>query len=295
VSQFWAEVSLFYCALAWGATFYLVKDALAGVDALVLVAYRFFLSAILLLPWVLTRAERARGRYLKESAILAVLLSALYITQTIGLGLTSAANSGFITGLFVLFVPLFLLFFFRQPPTFMQWVSVAIAVLGLWFLTGGLRSANAGDAVTIVSAAAYAAHLLATDRAVREDADVVVMAFHQFWMTGLIASFFAGALGRSFTALTPRSAATIAFLSVIPTATAFYLQMRAQKTVAPLKVSLIFTLEPVFAAVFAWTLGGEPFSKRAAVGGGLIVAAMILGEISKLDAVKGQRKEILST
>ncbi len=292
MSPSWAELSLVYCAAVWGATFFMVKDALSGVDPVALVAHRFFLSAALLAPFALTRPSRAK--HLKESFLLAVLLFLLYVSQTIGLVYTSASNSGFITGLFVIFVPLFLLFFFGRPPTKVQWASSVMALAGLWLLTGGVRSANFGDAITVIAAATYAGHLLATDKYVRADADALVLAFHQFWMTGVLAAAYAVATGRSF-AFTGRSAGTIAFLAVVPTLSAFFLQMRAQKTVPPVKVSLIFSLEPVFAAVFAWTIGGEPFSPARAAGGGLIVAAMMAGELSKLDLLKGRKKEILPT
>jgi drug/metabolite transporter (DMT)-like permease len=293
VSPSWAELGLVYCAAVWGATFFLVKDALAGVDPIAMVAHRFLLSALLLSPWALTRP--ARLRHLKESAALAVLLVLLYVSQTVGLGLTTASNSGFITGLFVIFVPLFLLVFLRRAPTKVQWASSALALAGLWLLTGGIRAANAGDAITLIAAATYAGHLLATDVYVRADADVLILAFHQFWMTGVLAAAAALAAGRSFAVATPRAAGTIVFLAVVPTLSAFFLQMRAQKTVPPVKVSLIFSLEPVFAALFAWTAGGEPFSPGRAAGGGLIVAAMIAGELSKLDLRRGRKKEILPT
>ncbi len=288
----WAELGLVYCAAVWGATFFLVKDALAGVDAVAMVADRFLLSALLLAPFALAR--RARARHLKESALLAVLLFLLYVSQTIGLKYTTASNSGFITGLFVIFVPAFLLIFLRRPPTRAQWASSALALAGLWLLTGGVRRANFGDAITLIAAATYAAHLLATDRFVRADADVIVLAFHQFWMTGVLAAAYAAASRRSFS-VSPRAGATIAFLAGVPTLSAFFLQMKAQKSVAPVKVSLIFSLEPVFAALFAWTLGGEPFSPGRAAGGALIVAAMMAGELAKLAPKRGRQKEILPT
>jgi drug/metabolite transporter (DMT)-like permease len=285
------ELGLVYCAAVWGATFFMVKDALAGVDPVAMVAQRFLLSALLLAPWALTRA--ARFKHLKESFILAVLLFLLYVSQTIGLVYTSASNSGFITGLFVIFVPLFLLLFFGKPPTPVQWGSSLLALGGLWLLTGGIKSANFGDGITLIAAATYAGHLLATDKFVRADADALILAFHQFWMTGLLAALFALATGRSFAVGSTRAAGTIVFLAVVPTLSAFFIQMKAQKTVAPVKVSLIFSLEPVFAALFAWTVGGEAFAPARAAGGALIVAAMMAGELSKLDLVKGRRKEIL--
>ncbi|MDE2510519.1 MAG: DMT family transporter [Elusimicrobia bacterium] len=287
----WAELGLFYCAAVWGATFFMVKDALNGVDPVSLVAHRFLLSAFLLAPWALTRP--ARFKHLKESAILAVLLFLLYVSQTIGLGYTTASNSGFITGLFVIFVPIFLLMFFGRPPTKVQWASSLLALGGLWFLTGGIRSANFGDLITLIAAATYAGHLLATDKYVRADADALILAFHQFWMTGLLAAAMAFFTGRSFAVGSSHAVGTIVFLAVVPTLSAFFIQMWAQKTVQPVKVSLVFSLEPVFAALFAWTLGGEPFSPGRAAGGGLIVLAMMAGEISKLDLLKGRRKEVL--
>lgn len=287
----WAELGLFYCAAVWGATFFMVKDALAGVDPVSMVAERFLLSALLLAPWAFTRPTRFR--HLKESAILAVLLFLLYVSQTIGLKYTTASNSGFITGLFVIFVPIFLLIFFRRPPTKVQWASSLLALGGLWLLTGGIRRANFGDLITLIAAATYAGHLLVTDTYVRADADTLILAFHQFWMTGLLAGIMSLLTGRSFAVGSAHAVGTIAFLAAVPTLSAFFIQMRAQKTVPPVKVSLIFSLEPVFAALFAWTLGGEPFAPGRAAGGGLIVLAMMSGELSKLDLLRGRRKEIL--
>jgi drug/metabolite transporter (DMT)-like permease len=289
---FRAEAGLVYCAAVWGATFFMVKGALSGVDPIAMVAHRFLLSAVLLAPFALTRPTRFS--HLKESFILAVLLFLLYVSQTIGLAYTTASNSGFITGLFVIFVPLFLLAFFGKPPTAVQWGSSGLALVGLWLLTGGIRSANFGDAITLIAAATYAGHLLATDKYVRADADALILAFHQFWMTGVLAALTALALGRPFSiAAAGNARGTIVFLALVPTLSAFFIQMRAQKTVAPVKVSLIFSLEPVFAAIFAWTVGGEPFSAARAAGGALIVAAMMAGELSKLDLRKGRKKEIL--
>lgn len=286
-----ADLGLLYCAAVWGSTFPMVKAVLGAVDPAALVAYRFLLSALLLLPWVLARKRRLL--LLKESGILAGILAALYLTQTVGLRYTSASNSGFITGLFVLFVPLFLLLFFGQPPTGPQWAASGAAVAGLWLLTGGPGEFNRGDALTILSAVTYAGHLLATDRYVRADADPVLLAFHQFWMTGLLALGTAAGLGRPLEVSGLHAWGVIFFLALVPTLSAFLVQMLAQKRTAPIKVSLLFSLEPVFAALFAWTLGGEAFLPARAAGGGLIVAAMVAGELSRLPLLKGRRKEVL--
>jgi len=180
--QWLYDTGLFYCARIWGSTFFIVKDVVASVDPVALTGYRFFISALALAPWALTRPHPLR--VLKEGVILGALLLLLYVTQTAGLVYTTASNSGFITGTFIFFVPLFLLLFLREKPTAGQWMAVALAVAGLWLLTGGISGFNRGDALTVFAAMAYAGHLLATDRFVKADEDTVLLAFHQFWFCG---------------------------------------------------------------------------------------------------------------
>lgn len=275
-----AEIGLVYCAAVWGAAFYLVKAALAGVDAEALVAYRFLLSAALILPWVL-RKKNIFAPW-RQAAGLAALLVILYLSQTLGLQYTSASNSGFITGLFVLFVPIFLFLFFRKSPQPWQWAAAVLAAAGLWRLTGGVTEFNKGDSWTLLAAMTYAGHLLATDHCVKAEGDLALLAFHQFWMTGLAALALGVATGRPLTVKTPAAASVILFLAAVPTLSAFYIQLAAQKSTSPLKVSLIFSLEPVFAGLFAWTLGGEVFIAGRALGGGMIVAAMILSDLDRV-------------
>ena len=285
------QLGLLYCAAVWGATFYLIKDALHGVHPVVLVGYRFSLCAILLGP---VHALRARGAplapgALKDGAVLAALLSLLYVTQTAGLAWTTASNSGFITGLFVVFVPALLYIARRQVPAPSEGLAVALAVAGLWLLTGGPRGINRGDAVTLASALAYAAHLLYTDRCVRAGRDLVALAFHQFWMTGAACLLMAGAMKCPFGVADVRTAGVIAFLALVPTLSAFFIQMAAQRCVEPMLVSLTFSTEPVFAALFAWTLGGELFKPLSAAGGALIVLAMAVSGLSSKAPVAAGR------
>jgi len=287
----WSDIGLFYCAAVWGSTFIVTKGALAAVDPVVMVGIRFAISAALLLPWALRRP--AFSRHMAEGFALSLFLAALYITQTVGLLYTSASSSGFITGLFIIFVPLFMFLFRGRRPARSQLVSAGLALAGMWLLTGGVSGFNAGDALTLAAAASYAAHLIITDKFVKADADTVLLAFHQFWMVSAIA--FAAALlrGSAFAVAGAGGWGVIVFLAVFPTLTAFFIQMLAQRRSEPFKVGIIFTLEPVFAALFAWTLGGERFVAVKAAGGLLIVSGMLAGELSKLRLKKAAGKEVL--
>jgi len=175
----------------------------------------------------------------------------------------------------------------------MQWVSGALAVCGLWLLTGGVSGINKGDWLTLAAAASYSAHLITTDKFVKAEADTLLLAFHQFWMVAAI-SLAAALLAGSPLGVTAASGWwVIIFLAVFPTLTAFVIQMVAQKHSEPFKVGIIFTLEPVFAAMFAWTLGGETFAWNKAAGGLLIVSGMLAGELSKFNFARVRRKEVL--
>lgn len=270
-----ADIGLFYAAAVWGATFFMVKDALDGIHAVTMVAYRFLLAGVLMLGYLLV-THRPVLRDLGKSALLAVILWSLYMSQTIGLGITTASNSGFITGLFVAFVPLFLRTVFRRKPTIMELVASVVSLVGLWILTGGMSHFNAGDALTLIAAMAYALHLLFADKYIKAGIDPYVISCQQFLFVGLFSLVTCLVLRLPFDVGSTRIAGTVLFLALFPTLSAFLIQMVAQKIRSPLRVSLIFALEPLFAAIFAWTLGGETFLLRGAIGGLCIAGALVI-------------------
>ncbi|HOW89081.1 MAG TPA: DMT family transporter [Elusimicrobiales bacterium] len=284
-----ADIGLVYCAAVWGSTFFAVKGALASVDPVALVALRFLGAALLMLPLAARRAKLYHR--LKEGFVLAVIHAALYLAQTVGLVYTSASNSGFITGLFIIFIPVLLFLLRGERPSPAQGVSAVLAMLGLWLLTGGIGGFNRGDMLTLAAAAAYAAHVVYTDKYSKAGADPVMLAFHQFWIIAVIAFALAWASGRPLAVSGAGTWRVLAFLAVFPTFTAFYVQVAAQKESVPFRVGLIFTLEPVFAAIFAWTLGGETFVPVKAVGGSLIVAGMLVSELGGLVSGRAAAEE----
>jgi drug/metabolite transporter (DMT)-like permease len=285
------DLGLVYCAAIWGSTFIVTKLALTHVHPGTMVGIRFLISAFLLLPLALRRPSFSR--HMKEGFVLSVFLSLLYLTQTTGLLYTSASNSGFITGLFIIFIPVFLFFARGERPKRLEAVSAGLAVAGLWLLTGGMSGFNLGDGLTLIAAAAYSAHLIITDRYVKAEADTVLLAFHQFWMIAAISFFIAAVMGYPAAVTGARGWWIIIFLAIFPTLSAFYIQMLAQKHSEPFKVGIIFTLEPVFSALFAWTLGGEDFFWIKAAGGFLIVSGMLLGEMAKFRQRRAAAKEVL--
>ncbi len=270
-----ADLGLFYSAAIWGATFFIVKSTLADIDPVILVAYRFLLAGLILLAFALITRRPIKAGW-GRAVWVGFLLWMLYVPQTIGLGYTTASNSGFITGLFVAFVPLFLLTIFRRRPSIMEIIASMIALLGLWILTGGLVDINIGDMLTLVTAITYALHLLYSDKYMKTGIDPFVFSCQQFLTVGVL-SLIAGFLfNLPFGIGSATAVGNILFLTLFPTLLAFVIQMMAQKIRSPLRVSLIFALEPVFAAMFAWTLGNEIFVPHRAAGGLMIFLALVI-------------------
>ncbi len=280
-----ANFGLFYAAAIWGSTFFLVKEALTGIDPVIMVAYRFLLAGIILAIYLLIKRQNL-FQDLRKGVMLAIILWLLYIPQTVGLKYTTASNSGFITGLFVAFVPIFMVSIFKRIPTIMEVLASCVALGGLWVLTGGLKEINIGDILTLVAAMTYALHLLFSDKFMKQGIDPVRIACQQFITVGFL-SIISGAIFQLPFGIKTSSALNITvFLALFPTMSAFVIQLMAQKIISPLRVSLIFALEPVFAGIFAWTLGGEKFELHSAVGGLLIFAALVLSGIRSRPVIK---------
>jgi drug/metabolite transporter (DMT)-like permease len=275
-----AHLGLFYSAAIWGSTFFVVKSLLDDVDPVVLVGYRFLMAGLLLLLFLLAKRKSVL-KGLGRAVWLGFLLWMLYIPQTIGLKYTTAANSGFITGLFVAFVPLFLRTIFRRKPSLMEVIASGISLVGLWVLTGGLVDINIGDMLTLIAAMTYALHVLYSDRYMKAGIDPVTICCQQFLVVGILSIITALIFDLPFTVASSGAIWMILFLTLFPTLSAFVIQMTAQKIVSPLRVSLIFAFEPVFAGLFAWTLGGEQVVMHRALGGLLIFAALVVSGLPK--------------
>lgn len=280
----------------------MVKGVLQHIDPVVLVGYRFTAAALLIGLWLLWRRVPL-WHGLRHGLFLGFILWILYVAQTIGLGITTASNSGFITGLFIVFVPLTNWLLYRRRARIRHLAAVGLSLIGLWLLTGGAGGINAGDLMTLAAAVTYAIHVIYAGRClgergeqrIGEQVDPWVLNFQQMLTVGLLALLTAvaqgglsaggrdldlmGSLSQQFAVTSSAAWWTLLFLMLFPTITAYVAQLFGQRIVSATRAALIFTMEPVFAALFAWTLGREPFLALSALGGALMVAAMLVSEI----------------
>lgn len=272
-----------FLALVWGGTFVVVKTALPDVSTMCFLALRFGLASACMLALfgrLFTRLpHRELWPGLRGGFITGVLLWLGFGLQTWGLERTTAGNSGFLTGLYIVLVPLFSAAAYRRWPRVPELVGIAIGSGGIVLLTApssGLRL-NLGDVLTIGCAIVFAGHLLTLGYfSQRERFEAVAVG--QVICTCVLSSF-----GLLFEP--PRIVwnAHVVFAlivtGVVATAVAFALQCWAQQFTTATRAALILALEPVFSYLAAVAFAGEVVTARSVIGGTLILAGILVVEL----------------
>jgi drug/metabolite transporter (DMT)-like permease len=277
-----ADLALLVLTLFWGTTFLLVKNALAGTSAGAFLLLRFGVASVALgLVWLVRRDRITPGLW-RHGVLLGLAMFGGFAFQTLGLGYTTPARSGFLTGLSVLIVPFIARFLLRRRVTAFAWVGVAFATLGLLALTrpfGGEISAavRLGDALTVCCAVAYAFQIVFTSEWSPRHA-LPAIVFVQV-ATTLVGSVLLLPLEPLRVGSGPALAGTVLFTGLGMTAAAFFIMNWAQRHTTAVRAALIFSLEPVAAALFSNLVGGEPLGAWDLVGGGLIVLGVAAGEL----------------
>lgn len=267
--------SLVLITIVWGSTFVIVKDALDTISAPLLLAGRFTLAAIAL-SWV--GFDR---RAIKPALWLGLLGFVGFASQTVGLGITSASNAAFITGLSVVLTPVVAAVFWRRPLLRRDYIAALVGFVGLAIIAtrDGLSAVNAGDLLILITALSYAVFIVYLGE-IGRDVNANSLAFMQHVPMALLAWIWvAPNIGEI--AMVPFSTwVAVAFLALVATAGVAILQVHAQRVVPAQLAALVFGLEPVFAAVFAYALLGEVLGWRGVVGGVLLVVAIAYSQVA---------------
>lgn len=279
-----ADAALVVAAFFFGTTFLLVQGALDEADPVPFLAVRFLIAGAVL--WLLGRRRPATSGELRHGVAAGLALLVAYVLQTIGLQYTNQSTSAFITYLLVVLVPLLSFVALGRRPHPLTVVGLVPAVAGLGLLTGGAGvSFGRGEALTIGCAFAFAVHMIVLgETAARHDAiRLTCVQVTTVGLACLVASPFTGGLAMPAAAL-----GAAAFTGVFATALAFFAMVWAQRIVSPTRAALILLLEPVFAAVVARATG-ESLPATAALGGALILLAVIVSEV--VPTLVGTRRE----
>lgn len=279
VRRYWIQAALIAVAAVWGATFIVVKDAVAAYPLYSFLALRFgiaVLAFLVLFPDALRRLDPAVAGVGVSAGL---FLCAGYVFQTWGLQDTTASKAAFITGMFVVITPLMQAVLLRVVPRAVTLAGVALAVAGLWLLSGASASGwNIGDTRVLLCAVAYSAHMIVLGGVGRRH-DPLALTLVQLLTTALVCAGFALALERPL-ALPARTDVWIALLvtGVLASAVAFAVQTYAQRHIPPARTALILISEPAFGGLFGW-FAGESLGVSGVVGAALILGGMGLAEL----------------
>lgn len=260
---------LVLAAMAFGATFVVVKDTLDGIPPLALVAWRFLIGALALLAL----SFPTRTRLWRDGAIAGVWLFLGYAFQTAGLQSTGATNSALITGLYVVFTPLIVAAWNRRAPIPWVIVGTVLAFMGLVLLTveDGL-TLTTGDLLTVVCALGFAGHIAYLSRRARFH-PVIPFTGVQLLTTSALA--FIGSLILEGPQLpSPDVIPALIGLGLGVSAVAYLLQVWAQTRLGPSRTAVILSLEPVFGVAFGVVLLDERLGVAGWIGAAVIVGAI---------------------
>ena len=276
-----ADLALAGVALAWGASFVVIKDALAVMPPHTLLLLRFAVATVALAALFPRAVSAVSARALATGVMLGALLWASFALQTVGLVFTTPAKSAFLTALYVLLVPLLNRALFGARFTRPVRIGIALAFAGLTLLAHpeDLSRVNRGDVLTVGCALAFALHIVLLGRAAPA-LPAPALALIQLAVVCALSLVAALAWESPSLVLPPRAWAAVLFLGLACSAFAFLVQTWAQRHTAPSRVALLFSLESVFAALLSVALLGERLTPGEWAGGCLVVAGVLVAELA---------------
>ncbi|MBU0475719.1 MAG: DMT family transporter [Bacteroidetes bacterium] len=286
------EVNLLIVTLLWSATFVIVKGSLEDISSMLFIGLRFLIAGLILLPIVIRQKLDWKNSKLLPPIFLGVLLFLGFATQTVGLKHTSATKSAFLTGSAVAIIPFLQLIIEKKKPKTGPLIGVAVVLIGILFLSGGnsivtlltdiVTNFNFGDFLTLICAVFFALYVVYLD---------MLSAKYIFWMLLIIQIGVSAILSFSTAIifdfinyeslrveLTTQLSFGIIYTSIFATLFTTTLQTKYQKLVSPTKAGIVYSFEPIFAAIIAFVFLSERISPFGLLGAILIFVGLIISE-----------------
>jgi drug/metabolite transporter (DMT)-like permease len=279
-----ANLYLLCVSIIWGATFPIIRNAVAEINPFLFVGLRFLLGSFLLVPVLGGSLRTTNKKILISCALLGLINGAAYATQTIGLQTVASARAAFITGLSVVLIPLFAPFFKLGHLTFLDMLCSLICLFGLYVLTGanlhGITYGDAWVAFSSVLTALVICYLQRLSFDLKDHASMT-LAFYVVLFSAPLPLLFS--IHANFAQVwQPAALFGLLFCALAATSFVFYIQATYQRLTTVPKAALIYALEPVFAALFGYLINGEPITYHMLVGGLIILASLTLAPLLQL-------------
>jgi drug/metabolite transporter (DMT)-like permease len=284
MSRLQADLLLLLVALIWGAAFVAQKNALAHVGSFTFIAARFSISALLVLPLALRECAKSKDvtinrTHIFDVALLCVSFAGAVILQQVGLEKTSVTNAGFLTGLYVLFVPVICRFIYKQTFSLLIYPAALLSVIGVFFLSGGkITAISSGDGLVLLCAVGFAIQVALIGKIMTAVKAPFRICLLQYASCALIALLAALAFEHPALENIKKAILPILYAGAISGGIAYTLQVVAQQYTSASDSAVILSGESVFAALTAAIMNGERLSAMGFTGCLLIIAAILMVE-----------------
>ena len=288
------NIALLLTALVWGSGFVAQRLGNEILPPMTFNSIRQIMAGFVLLP-VLTvslhnsgylsreKSTASQISFRRRKAMIGGLICGVFMmvgsmTQQIGLVTIEAGKSGFISSIYIVFVPLFSVILGGSvKPRSLFCIAMAIAGFGVMSLKGGLGTIGKGDWITLISAACFAAQIVAVSYFLDRNNDIL-LSVTQMFFCGIVGIVIAMILEHPEIGAVAEGLPLLLYMTFFPTATGFTLQIVGQKYTDSSSAALLMSLESVFALVFGMLILHEMMSVREMIGAGIIFAATILGQ-----------------
>ena len=280
-----ATAALILVTAVWGLTFVQVKDAVELYPLFAFLAVRYAIAGVALAPPALGRLRGLGRDGLGAGGGLGVLVALGIGLQTAGLERTTVTNTGFITGLYVLFTPLLALALFRTRISRELWLAVGLAIVGLAMLSGIPESSASGDLLVLASTLAQALQIVMVGRYANRY-DVFALTFVQVATACALFGAVALAIGDLSVPRGTTVWAALLVTGLFAVAFALLVQVWAQRRVSATRIAIIFSLEAVFAGVAGYLFAGDRLGAIGLAGCAVIFAGILMAEPAAAAALR---------
>jgi drug/metabolite transporter (DMT)-like permease len=267
-------IAMISIAAVWGSSFVVMKDSLERQNVFSFLSSRFILAALLMFLYKPGVFRGLTNKFIYRGIIAGILLGGGYIFQTYGLTKTTVSNTGFITGLYLVFTPLISLIILKRHVLKIQWLAVVIATIGLFFISYNGVTIGLGEILVLISAFIYGAHFVALGEW-SDGKNTYALTFIQVATVAALTSIFAFKDGFQ---MAPDSTVWLAILytAFFATFIGFLIQTKAQSVMSATVASVLLATETPFAVFFGLYFHSDPLTLRIITGGSLVMAAMAL-------------------
>lgn len=288
-----ADLMLLMVTFCWGVSYLLIRGSIQAMGVFTLNTYRFLCSGLLIMLITFPRFKKISKTTVKYAVIIGICLYVTYLGCTYGVMYTSLSNAAFLSGMAVVTTPVIAFFKNRTKPDRKLFFVILLCVVGIALMTLNEELGFAsGDILCLLCAVAYGFDAVLTDDAVqKDDVDPYQLGVLSLVSTGVFCLVTALVLETPVLPKEPGLIMSVAFLAFFCKALPFIIQPIAQQYTTATHLGVIFTIEPVFAAIVAFAFAGERLLPRGYVGAVILLLGMLLMEVDFKNPGKTMVKE----